>query len=164
MSTIPLVPPAPHVSWLKKLGQDVLKVLGIAQKVEAIAEPVVEALLPASIPAFSIFDRVIALVTTTESAFAAVGMQSSGPAKLTAVLGAVESLLDGWVTSNMPGSADILKGEQYLAARTANATAYVNAAVAFLNSLPASAQTATTPEAVAAAGAAQAAVAAKTAG
>lgn len=159
MSTTAATPP--HVSWLKKLGQDVVKVLGVAQKVESAAEPVVEALLPASIPAFSIFDRIISLITSTESAFAAVGLQSSGPAKLNAVLAAVTSLLDGWVTSNLPGGADIVKGEQYIAARAANATAYVNAAVAFLNSLPASATTAVTPEAVAAASAAQAAVAAK---
>ena len=162
MSTAVVTPPVKKQSWLSKLGHDVLKVLGIAQKVEAIAEPVVEALLPTSIPAFSIFDRIISLVTSTESAFAAVGMQSNGPAKLNATLGAVGSLLDGWVTDNLPGGAEILKGEQYIATRTANATGYVNAAVAFLNSLPPSAQTATTPAAVAAAGAAQAAVAAKT--
>ena len=156
MASTPVAPA--KQSWLSKFGQDVLKVLGIAQKVETAAEPVIEALVPASIPAFAIFDKIIQIVMLGESTFAAVGMAANGPAKLSAALPGVEALLDQWVQDNLPGSADILKAQSYLASKTANATAYINAAVAFLNSLPPAAQTAVTSPAVAAAAAAKAAV------
>lgn len=145
-------------SWLSKLGQDILKVLGFASKVEQAAEPIIETAFPVSIPAFAIFDKIMQIVMMGEATFAAVGLQSNGPAKLAAALPQVSAMLDQWVASNLPGGADIVKGEAYLAARTANATAYVNAAVAFLNSLPPSAQTVIIPGAVSAGAAAQAVI------
>jgi hypothetical protein len=160
MSSTPVVP-APKVSWLKKLGQDVLKVIGVVQKDEPAVQSVVEALVPASAPVFAIFDEIVQIVVLGESTFAAVGLAANGPAKLAAALPGVEALLDQWVSDNLPGSSAILSAESYVAARTANATAYINAVVAFLNSLPASSQTAVTSGAVAAASAAKAAVAAK---
>lgn len=159
MSSSPVAPA--KVSWLKKLGQDVLKVLGVVQKVEPAVEPIVEALVPASVPIFAIFDEIVQIVVMGESTFAAVGMASNGPAKLAAALPGVEALLDQWVSDNLPGAAAILKDEQYLAAKAANATAYINAAVAFLNSLPPASQTAVVSGAVAAAAAAKAAVSAQ---
>lgn len=161
MSSIPVVPAPAKVSWLKKLGQDVLKILGVIQKAEPAVEPVVEALVPASIPVFAIFDEIMQIVIMGESAFAAVGMASNGPAKLAAALPGVEALLDKWVSDNLPGSADILKADSYVQAKAAIATEYVNAAVAFLNALPANSQTAVVNGAVAAASAAKAASVAK---
>lgn len=161
MSSTPVAPP--HVSWLKKFGQDILKVLGIVKTVETVAEPVVEALLPASIPVFSIFDEIMQIVQMGEATYAAVGLAANGPAKLAAALPGVQALLDQWVKDHLPGSAQILTAETYVAAKAANATAYINAAVAFLNSIPANPQTAVTSPAVAAASASAAAVAAKVA-
>ena len=153
-------PAAPKVNWLKKLGQDVLKVLGIASSAEKVAEPFVEALVPASIPVFGILDEVFPVVTTVEQAFAAVGQQSNGPAKLNAALTGVESAIDQWTTDNLPGSTTILQTDAYIQARLAAATAYINATVAFANALPASTSTSATSAGVAAASAAKAAVAA----
>ena len=145
-------------SFLSKFGHDVLTVVGIIGKVEAVAEPVVETLFPASIPVFNIFDKVINLVTANEAAFAAVGQASNGAAKLQAILGAVSAELDGWVSANLPGSAEILKSTQYIQAKSAIATQYVNAVVAFLNSLPAGTATTTSASATVAAAAASAAL------
>lgn len=153
MASAPVV--APKQSWLSKLGQDIVKVLGIVTGVEKVAEPVVEALLPASTVAFGIFDKIVQLVTNIEGAYAAVGQQASGTAKLGAAVPYVESLLDQYVTDNFPGSADILKAETYLAQRAPVAESYVNLVVQFLNSLPASSQTAVTTSAIAAAAAAK---------
>lgn len=150
--------PVKKQSWLSKFGQDILKVLGIAQKVEQVAEPVVEALVPASIPFFGIFDKIIQVVMLGEATFAAVGQQSNGAAKLAAALPGVKAMLDQWVMDNLPGSQQILASEAYVSAKAANATAYINAAVAFLNSLPPAATTAVTAPAVAAASAAKAAM------
>lgn len=161
MATTPVVPA--KVSWLSKLGADIKKVLGIASAAEKVAEPFVEALVPASIPVFGILDEVFPIISTIEQAFSAVGLQASGPAKLNAALSGVESAIDQWTTNNLPGSASILKADSYLQARLAAATAYVNATVAFANALPANPSTAVTAAGQAAASAAVAAVAAKAA-
>ena len=163
MATAPTVPA--KTSWLKKLGQDFVKFLGIANKIEKAAEPIVEAILPASTIGFSLFDGVVAIVTSGEQAFAAFGQASNGPAKLQAALGGVIQLFEQYIQTNLPGSAQILASEQWLSARSAIATQYINTVVAFLNSLPASTVTATANgQAVASAiTAAQAAMAAATA-
>ena len=152
---------AAKVSWLKKLGQDVLKALGIAGQAEKAAEPIVEALVPASAPIFGILDIIFPIVATTEQAFAAVGQALNGPAKLQAALGGVESAIDQWTVANLPGSAAILATDAYIQARLVAATAYVNATVAFANALPVNPATAVTSAGVAAGAAAKAAVAAK---
>lgn len=138
MTTAPTpITAAPKVSWLKKLGQDILKVLGVVVKVEQVAEIPVEAILPASIPAFGVFDKVMQLVGVAESSFAAAGQASNGPAKLQSILAATGKILDQYVADNFPGSAEILKSEQYIAGKTTVATQYINSVVAFLNSIPA---------------------------
>src|SRR5271155_3450780 len=156
MATTPVVPA--KVSWLKKLGQDVLKVLGVVAPAEKVAEPFIEALLPASVPVFGILDEIFPIITVTEQAFSAVGQQSNGPAKLNAALSGVEAAIDQWTAANLPGSAAILATDAYIQAKLAAATAYVNATVAFANALPASPATSVTSSGVAAAAAAKAAV------
>lgn len=156
-------PPAPHVSWLKKFGQEVAKVVGFLAKdavaVEHVALPVADAVLPMFAPeinlAGGIFDKIAGLAQINEAAFAAVGQASNGPAKLSAVLGAVNQDLDAWVADHFPGSSAIEKGEMYVASKTD----LVNAVVKFLNGVDASAAAVNpTATAIAAASAARAAV------
>lgn len=162
MATTP-VTPAPKVSWFHKLETDVLKVLGIAQSAEKVAEPFIEALVPASIPVFGILDQIMPVISTVQQTFAAVGQAGNNQAKLQAALTGVEGAIDQWVAANLPGSASIKNADSYIQARTAAATAYINATVAFANALPANPSTAVTSAGVAAASAAVAAVNATTA-
>jgi hypothetical protein len=133
------VGPAPakvtKVSWLKKLGQGFVKVFGIVAGIEKVAEVPLEALVPATIPGFAIFDKVASLVGIAETNAALVGQASNGPAKLQAVLTTTGQLLDQYVQDNFPGSADILKSETYIQGKVGVATQFVNTVVAFLNSL-----------------------------
>lgn len=158
VTVTPIVPVAPKVGWFKKLETDIQKVLGIAQEGEKVAEPFVEAIFPASIPVFGILDKIFPLVTTIQQTFAAVGQADNNQAKLQAALNGIGADIDQWVTDNLPGSAEIMKADAYIQARTAAATAYINATVAFANALPAPTATTATSSGVAAAAAAIAAV------
>jgi len=159
--------PAPKVSWLKRFGQEVLKVIGIVAKDAQAAEPVIvplaETLLPAEAPLIaagaSWFDKAMDLIKINEAAFAAVGQASNGPAKLAAVTQGVEQDVDAWVAGHFPGSTAIQKVEGYAAARQDLITGYTNSAVKFANWLDGHAvPPAPTASAVAAASAAVAAV------
>ena len=135
------VAPAPKVSWLKRFGQEVLKVIGIVGKDAQAAEPVIvplaETLFPAEAPLIaagaSWFDKAMNLIKINEAAFAAVGQASNGPAKLDAVAQGVEQDVDAWVQGHFPGSASIQKLEGYAAARKDLITGYTNSAVKFAN-------------------------------
>lgn len=159
------ITPAPHVSWLKRFGQEVVKVIGFIAKdavsIEKVAVPVAETLLPMFAPeinlAAGIFDKIAGLAQINEAAFAAVGQASNGPAKLNSVLTAVNQDLDAWVADHFPGAGAIQKGEAYIASKTD----LVNAVVKFLNGVDASAANVKpTATAIAAASAAKAAVSA----
>lgn len=138
MSTVPS-PPVAHVSWLKKFGQAVAKGIGIIAKDVLPAEKVIAPLAAALAPQFALeigyasglFEKIAGLASTTEAAFESVGQGSNGPAKLDAVLSVISSDLDQWVTSNLPGTEAILKGEAYLASKSD----FVSAVVKFLNSI-----------------------------
>jgi hypothetical protein len=156
MGTTPV--PIKKTSWLKKLGQDVVKVLAAVAGVEKVAEPVVEAFVPASSVVFNIFDYIVGLTTTAEQAFAAAGQQTSGAGKLAAVLPDVEQGLEQWITDNLPGSADVLKSEEWLSSKSTVATSIANSIVGFLNALPASSSTSVTATGSVAAAAVQAAL------
>ncbi len=120
MSNSPAVP-APHVSWLKKFGQDIVKVLGFAAK----AEPLVKegaAIAEAAVPQFAlpiaagegIFEKLVTWITSVEGSFAAVGQSANGAGKLQAVLAGVSGDIDSYVQANLPGTSSVLKGEAYM--------------------------------------------------
>lgn len=171
-ATVTVTPnPPAHVSWLKKFGQEVLKVLGVVAKDAApvaqiatnVAAPLAELALPQFAPEIEIakswVNKGLNLILLNESAFAAVGQASNGPAKFQAVLNGISQDLDAWVANDFPGGAELLKGETYLADKTAYLTNYINSTVAFLNSRnAASLNVAPTASATAAASAALAAV------
>lgn len=133
------VTPPIHVSWLKKFGQEVGRVLGVAAKdalpIEKQIVPIAEALLPQFTPeimaADGIFEKAVDEVTTMEAAFAAVGQASNGAAKLQAVLTSMNGVIDQWVANKFPGSAGIVSGEAYVAAKAG----LINSIVAFLNGI-----------------------------
>lgn len=161
MSTAPV--PVAKVSWLKKFGQDVLKVLGfVAKEAAPIAESagaVVSILFPAFAPAIAAGENLVANIanqaSVTEAAYNAVGSGANGPAKLQAVLNAVGPEIDAWVQAAFPGAAQV----------SAIAKAgLVDAVVAILNDIDANlALTTPTAAAVAAASAAGSAIATATA-
>jgi len=126
----------PKVSWLKKLGQGIVKVLGVLNPIEKAAEPIVEALLPISTVGFKLFDYIVAQVTNVEAGYAAISSAPTGVAKFNAVLPLVANALDTWVAENLPGSSQILVADTYLQSRTLTATNLTNTVVSFLNSLP----------------------------
>lgn len=148
------------VSWLKKFGQDILKVLGFIGK-EAVpiaqaAGSVISVLDPALAPLITVAESLVSKIATqasvTEAAFTAVGQASNGPAKLQAVLDAIGPEMDGWVAAAFPGAKQI---------SSAAKAGLVNAVVAILNDVDGNlALTTPTPAAVAAAAAAQSAAAA----
>src|SRR5271165_2155167 len=149
MST-PVTPatPAPKVSWLKKLGLDILKVLNIISPLEKVAEPIVEAFLPITTIGFNLFDYLVGQAVNVEAGYAAITSAPTGVAKFNTLLPIASAALDQWVQVNMPGSAEILKADSYIQAKTIWATNEVNNVVAFLNSLPVAAGTVTSPAAV----------------
>jgi len=166
MSSTPVTtaPPA-KVSWLKKFGQDVLKIITIgfvdAKPIVELGAQVVEGLDPAIAPAIEagegIYEKIAAYAMTVEASFAAAGQASNGPAKLQAVLAGVGGDIDAWVAANFPGSATILKAENYLSSKAG----LINQVVNFLNSIDGnSVPSAATPQAVANAAAVKAALAA----
>ena len=149
MSTTPPVVPVAKVSWLKKLGLDILKVLSIGNSVEKLIEKPVELLLPASAIAFNLWDFAFGEITNVEAGYAAITTAPTGVAKFNAVLPVISQALDQWVVANLPGSAQILAADSYLQSKVQVATNLTNTVVQFLNSLPASPQTATTPAGIA---------------
>lgn len=155
----------PHVSWLKKFGHAVGVALGViakdAEPVEKAAVQVAEFVAPQYTPliqaADGIFEKGLNEVKLVEGTFTAVGQASNGPAKLQAVLSSLGPEIDAYTEANFPGSAQIIRGEAYIASKST----LINAFVAYLNSINANmAPAAATVQAIAAASAAQAAVAA----
>jgi len=155
MSSTTVAPAAPKVSWLKKFGQDVVKVVswiaGKAQPIAAAAGAVVSALEPALAPEIAVAENLISKIANqaaiTEAAFASVAQGSSGPAKLQAVLAAVGPEIQSWVSNAFPGAAALSQAAQ---------AGLVNAVVAILNEIdPNLALTTPTATAVSAAAAAQ---------
>jgi hypothetical protein len=165
MATTPTIPatPAPatpKVSWLKKFGQEVVKVVdfvaGKAAPIAQAAGSVVSALLPQFAPEISIAENLVSSIAkqaqVTEATFAQIGQASNGPAKLQAVLSSVGPQIDQWVANSFPGAA---------AASATVKAGLVNAVVAVLNDVdPNLALAAPTPTAVSAAAAVKAALAA----
>ena len=156
----PAAPATPKVSWLKKFGQAVVKVVdflaGKAIPIAQAAGAVVSAIDPVLAPEIAVAESLVSKIATqasvTEAAFTAVGQGSNGAAKLQAVLNAVGPEIDSWVSNAFPGAAKL---------STAAQAGLVNAVVAILNEIDGNLALATpTASSVAAASAASAAVAA----
>jgi hypothetical protein len=156
----PAAPVTPKVSWLKKFGQDVVKVIdfvaGKAAPIAQAAGAVAETLLPQFAPEINVAENLVTKIANqaaaTEAAFNAVGLASSGPAKLQAVLNSVTPELNAWVQAAFPGAAQV---------SAAASAGLVNAVVGILNDIDGNlALTTPTGSAVVAASAASAAVAA----
>lgn len=159
-ATETVTPIVPHVSWLKKFGHAVGVALGfIAKEAVPVSQAlgaVVSILDPAAAPlilaAESIVSKIAAQAAVTEAAFTAVGQAANGPAKLQAVVNAVQPEVNAWVLNSFPGAAK---------ASSLTMQGLVNAVVALLNEVDGNlALTAPSPAALSAASAAQAAVAA----
>jgi hypothetical protein len=139
MASAPVVAAAPHVSWLKKFGQDIEKAIGVAAKDIEPVEHVAAEVAEVALPQFSgligtvdgLFEKAVTAITTVEGVAVAIGQATNGQGKLEAVLNTIGVSLDTYVADNFPGSSAILKGEAYLASKTQ----FVNAIVAFLNSI-----------------------------
>jgi hypothetical protein len=118
------------MSFLKKVGQIIATVLGIAQKAEPTVVKFTEALLPQFVPfiasADTIFQNIVKEIVSAETAAAAAGQAGTGAQKLEAVLANVGPMLDNWVASNFPGAAKLAD---------ATKAGLVNAAVALLNDI-----------------------------
>jgi len=121
------------VSFLKSVGGAVVKVVNTVVGVEQKAEPFVEAMLPQTIPFFSIADRAIALIKTAEGSYAAVGQAANGPAKLAAVESAITQDFDAWIKLQLPGDVVLQDAENYAASKSG----FINSLVQALNSFSA---------------------------
>lgn len=123
--------PAP-VSWLKRVGHIVGRILGIVAKdvapVAAVAAQVAEAMLPQFAGEIQAADNLVSKIAKEALAVEGVSAASStaigGAAKLAAVLENIGPALDQWVASNFPGAAAI---------STAEKAGLVNAVVAIIN-------------------------------
>lgn len=140
MATTPV--PAPHVSWLSKIGHAIASILGIVQKAEPTIVTFTEALLPQFAPfigsADTIFQNIVKEIVSAEAAAAAAGQTGTGAQKLEAVLAKIGPPLDNWITSNFPGSAKLAD---------ATKAGLVNAVVAVLNDISPSAAPVSSPAA-----------------
>jgi hypothetical protein len=124
-----------HVSWLKRVGQVIGRILGIVAKdaapVANVAASVAEALLPQFAPEIAVADGLVSRIAkeaiAIEGAAASTGQASgTGPQKLATVLSNIGPALDQWVALNFPGAA---------AVGTAEKAGLVNAVVAILNKI-----------------------------
>lgn len=131
--------PNAFVSFLKKVGQDALIVLGWAVKVETAVAPVIIAFDPAAAPLINIANTIAAHILKAEEDFALVGRASDGPGKLAAAVAASSNAIDSWIAAGLPGSAKVADALAYANSKTA----LVNAVVAMLNSFGPSAAIAT---------------------
>ena len=148
MSTAPAaVVTAPKVSWLKKVGQDIGKVLTFfAQKAPAVAVEagtVASLLMPQFAPEIGLSENLVTNIAkeavAVEGAASAASTATTGPAKLEAVVANVGPAIDTWVQSAFPGAS---------AVSAASKAGLVNAVVAIMNELsPATATSPNTPPA-----------------
>lgn len=115
MSTAPVTPAPPKVSFWHKFEDGVLKVLSFlttkaapivqaAGSVVALADP---ALAPEISMAENIFSKIVLQAQVTQAAFAAVGQGANGTAKMQAVLAAISPEIDQWIANSFPGSATV---------------------------------------------------------
>jgi hypothetical protein len=112
-------------SFLSKVGHDIEVGFQEFEKVEKVAEPIVEGLIPVSAPVFALIDAGMGIITDVEGAFTAAGQQANGAAKLEAAIPGMQAALAAWVQANFPGSK--------LVPSQATVTQWVNAFVAILN-------------------------------
>lgn len=124
------------VSWLKKVGQVIGKVLGVIGKdaapVADTAAKVAEALLPQFAPEIAKADSLVTNIAkeaiAVEGAAAAAGTGTTGQQKLDAVLANVGPAIDNWVASAFPGATKV---------SSAAKAGLVNAVVAIANEVEA---------------------------
>lgn len=140
MSTAP-VAPTPKTSWLKKFGQDIVKVLGFANSVEKAIEAPLEIALPASIPVFAIADEIFNIVGSVEAGAAAASAPGLTAAqKLEAAVPDATQALAAYIAYKFPGYKKL--------PTTATTQLWVNAMVALLNEVdPGQAAAKTAPNA-----------------
>jgi hypothetical protein len=142
------------MSWLSKFGRLFKIIFADAVRVEKAVEPYIEAVVPATVPAFNVFDHAVEVVKDVEAAFAAAGVVQGGEAKLAAAMPSIGLALDAYTAAKFPGSDAVLRTEAYLAAKKG----LINAVVAYLNAIPESVTVAPSSTALIAATAAAAAV------
>jgi hypothetical protein len=144
------------MSWLTKFGSTLKSIFTNAQTLEQKAEPIVESLLPASIPVFDVFDTGIEIAKDVEAGFASAGVVKGGSQKLVAALPGFGAALDAYTTAKFPGSTAVLKSEAYIASKPV----LMNAIVNYINALPETLTVAPTPSSIIVAAATSAAVSA----
>jgi len=142
------------MSALTKFGHLFKVIFANAVKVEKAVEPYIEAVVPATVPAFHVFDYAVEIVKDVEAAFAAAGVVKGGDAKLAAALPGFGLALDAYTREKFPGSEAILKAEAYVLAKKS----LLNAIVAYANAIPESVTVAPSPTAMIAATATAAAL------
>ena len=129
-TTAPAVPA--KVSFLKKIGQVIGKILGIAAKdaapIASQAAAVASVLLPQFAPEIAMADNLVSNIAKqaiiTESLAAAASTPVPGQTKLDTVLANIGPEIDAWVASSFPGAT---------AVSTASKAGLVNAVVAIAN-------------------------------
>lgn len=114
MSTAP-VPVIAKVSFLKRFGQIVGKILHVIAKSAAPiadqAASVAEVLLPQFAPEIAFADSLVTKIAKqaiiTEAITTGVGAAASGADKLAMVLAGVGPEVDAWVTAMFPGAKQV---------------------------------------------------------
>jgi len=126
--------PAPKVSFLKRVGQIIGKILGVVAKDAAPiadqAAKVAEILLPQFSTqiqaADNLIDNIAKQAIVTESLAAAAATPVAGQSKLDTVLSNVGPEIDAWVASRFPGATSV---------SAAAKAGLINAVVAITNEL-----------------------------
>jgi len=119
-------------SWLTKFGSVMKTIITDVDVFEKKAEPLVEALVPESVPLFNVFDIGVEIAKNVQAGFAAAGLETSPQAMLKAALPSLSAAVDQYTLAKFPGSKAVLKTKAYLAAKPV----LMNAIVQYTNSLP----------------------------
>jgi hypothetical protein len=130
----------PKVSWLKKFGQVMGKILGFvgndAAKIANIAAPVAETLLPQFASEIQAADNLVTNIAkqaiVTEAVAQTASTAVTGPQKLEAVLTNSGPEIDAWVASAFPGAKTVSNVAK---------SGLINAVVQILNEVDPSAAT-----------------------
>jgi hypothetical protein len=133
---------APKVSWLKKVGLAIGKILHIvatdAKPIEEIAVPVAKAIAPQFSGLIDESDKIFSSIVNesiaAEGVATALGQGGTGPQKLQTVVTSIGPALDAWVQANFPGAAAVSDVEK---------AGLVNAVVAIINKVQTAAPAAT---------------------
>jgi hypothetical protein len=119
-TAVPVVAAAPKVSWLKKVGSVLGRILKLVAKDAAPVADKAAVVAEIMFPQFAVpiaagaglIDNIAKEALTVEVMEQAGAAAQGGPAKLEAVLGTIGPAIDQWIASRFPGANAVSKAKK----------------------------------------------------